>query len=292
MIGNRAPTEIDTDLRNVLFHPRRPFARYWCGNHRRGHHYGLALNKRTRCFDIHVNTEVAFQAKALHRLATLCAHFIIVGTFVDHGCVVISDVGDVGRLVNDRYVALRRHNGGLGSLRAEFSCRNKTILVGTDVVIIIGPIVDAGALIESRFRRQRRPTNVIVALSPGDPGRRPFITRHPNPADSAQARPASVVISRPTEWLLGNPGPAGVGVNPATVSVRTPSARAFCFARLPNVAVIACLQPRAMRFEFGIKSRIARSRSRSRNRTRTSNRFGFGLFARSRRCGGLVLLFR
>ena len=292
MIGNRAPTEIDTDLRDILLHPCRPFARYRCGNHRRGHDHGFALNERPRRFDIHVDIDVPFQTKSLHRLATLRAHLVEVRSFVDDGRVFVSDVGDVGRLIDEGHIAFGREDGGLDSLRAEFSCRNKTILVGTDVVIIIGPIVDAGALIESRFRRQRRPTNVIAALSPGDPGRRPFITRHPNPADSAQARPASVVISRPTEWLLGNPGPAGVGVNPATVSVRTPSARAFCFARLPNVAVIACLQPRAMRFEFGIKSRIARSRSRSRNRTGTSNRFGFGLFARSRRCGGLVLLFR
>ncbi len=166
MIGNSRPTEIDSDLRDVLFHSPRPFARNWCGNHRRSHHHGLALNKRTWCFDIHVNTEVALQAKALHRLAALRAHFVIVGTFVDHGCVVISDVGDVGRLVNDRHVALRRHNRGLDPLRAEFPGRNEAILVGTDIVIVIRPIVDAGALIESRFRGQRRPADVIVALAP------------------------------------------------------------------------------------------------------------------------------
>jgi len=166
VITNGRPTEVDRDLRDVLFHSPRPFARNWCGNHRRGHHHGLALNKWTWCFDVHVNTEVAFQAKPLHRLAALPAHFLIVGTFVDHGCVVIRDVGDVGCLINDGHVALRRHNRGLDPLRAEFSGRNETILVGTDVVIVIRPIMDAGALIESRFRRQRRPADVIVALAP------------------------------------------------------------------------------------------------------------------------------
>jgi len=153
-------------LANCLLHCQWPFACYGRGNHRRSHKNGVAPNKRPWCFDIHVNTEVAFQAKPLHRLAALRTHFLIVGTFVDHGCVVISDVGDVGRLVNDRYVALRRHNRGLDPLRAQFSGRNEAILVGTDVVIVIRPIVDAGALIESRFRGQRRPTDVIVALAP------------------------------------------------------------------------------------------------------------------------------
>lgn len=166
MIANCGPTEIDRNLGDVLFHSPRPFARLRRRKHRSSHDHGLALNQRTWCFDIHVNTEVAFQAKPLHRLAALRTHFFIVGTFVDHGCVVISDVGDVGRLVNDRHVALRRHNRGLDPLRAQFSGRNEAILVGTDVVIVIRPIVDAGALIESRFRGQRRPTDVIVALAP------------------------------------------------------------------------------------------------------------------------------
>ena len=254
MIGNSRPTEIDRNLRDVLFHRPRPFARLRRRNRRRSHDYGFALNKRRWCFHIHVNTEVAFQAKSLHWLAALRAQLVVVRTFVNDGRVIISDVRDVGGLIDDGHVAFRRHNGGFDPLRAEFSGRDKRILVRTDVVIIIGPIVDAGALIESRFRRQRRPADVIVAFAPGNPGRRPLITRNPNPADSAQARPAAVVIRGPAEWLLGDPSPAGVGVNPATVRVRTPTSRAFCFARLPNIAVITCLQPCAMRLELGIKS--------------------------------------
>src|SRR6202022_1156209 len=127
-----------------------------------------------------------------------------------------------------------------------FSGGDKGILVWADVVIVIGPFVDASALIESRFRRQGPPADVIVAFPPGNPRRCPLIARNPNPANSAQARPPSVVIGGPAEWLLGNPGPAGIGVNPATVGIGTPASRAFCFVRLPNVAVITRFQPRAM----------------------------------------------
>lgn len=151
------------------------------------------------------------------------AQLFIVRTFV-HDCrVVVSNVGDIGGLVNDGHVALRRNERGLDPLRAEFSGRNEAILVRTDVVVTIGPIVDAGVLIESGLWRQRRPADIIVALAPGYPGWGPLIARNPNPTNAAQTRPASVVIGCPTEWLFGNPGPARVGVNPATVGVRTPA---------------------------------------------------------------------
>lgn len=254
MIGNGRPTEVDRNLRDILFHNPRPFARLRRRNHRRSHDHGLALNKRPWCLDIHVNTDIALQAKSLHWLATLRAHLVVTWPLVHDSRVVVSDVGDVGGLIDNGHIAFRRNHRGLDPLRTEFSRRDKTILVGADVVIVIRPIVDAGALIESRLRRQRRPADVIVALSPGNPGRRPFITRHPNPADAAQPRPASVVIGGPTKPLFGNPGPAGIGVNPAPVCVRSPVSRSFCFAGLPDVAVITRLKPRAVWIKLGIES--------------------------------------
>jgi len=241
VIANGRPAEIDRNLGNVLFHRPRPFARLRRRNHRRSHDHGFALNKRPWCFDVHVDTGVAFQAESLHRLAALRANFVIIRPLIHDRRIVISDVGDIGGLINDRDVAFRREDSGLGSLGAEFSCRNKTILIRADVVIVIRPIVDTRALIESRFWRQGRPANVIVALSPRHPGRGPLLTWDPDPADSPQPCPTSVMISRPTEWLFRNPSPAGIGVNPAPVRVRTPTLRALCFARLPNIAVISGL---------------------------------------------------
>src|SRR5207249_9496016 len=107
---------------------------------------------------------------------------------------------------------------------AEFIARDKRILIRADVVIAVGPVMDAAASIEMRFGRQWRPAHVILARAPGDPGRRPFIARHPNPADAPQPQPASIPISRPVVGLLGNPGPTGVAVNPATFCVGPPVA--------------------------------------------------------------------
>jgi hypothetical protein len=148
VIADSRPTEIDRNLRDVLFHSPRPFARLRRRYHRRGHDHGFALNKRSWCFEIHVNTGVAFQAKTLHRLAALRAHFVIIRSLIHDRRVVVSNVGDVGGLINDLHIALRRHDRGLDALRAEFSGRNEGILVWTNVVITIGPIMDAGALIE------------------------------------------------------------------------------------------------------------------------------------------------
>src|SRR5205823_13764971 len=112
---------------------------------------------------------------------------------------------------------------------SKFIARHEGVLVGSDVVIIIRPVPDAAATIEARFRRQRRPADVILARSPRDPGRRPFVTRHPNPTDAPQPDPASIVIRGPAEWLVRHPGPARVGINPATISVGAPTASSLAF---------------------------------------------------------------
>jgi hypothetical protein len=107
---------------------------------------------------------------------------------------------------------------------AKFVVRNKGILIGTDVVIAVRPRMDAAAAIEAGFRRQWRPADIILARSPGNPGRRPFIPRHPNPTDPAEPEPAPIVISGPPERLIGDPGPTRVAIDPAALCVRTPVA--------------------------------------------------------------------
>src|SRR5207302_10951748 len=70
--------------------------------------------------------------------------------------------------------------------------------------------------------------------------------------DIAQARPASVVIRRPTERLFRDPSPADVGVNPVAIGVGTPGAR-LRLARLPDVTVIGGLAPIAIPVELGVE---------------------------------------
>ena len=222
--------------------------------HRRGNHDDFSSHHRSRPFSAKVDSGLALDTQSLNWFAAARLRFIIIRTLIDDGRVAVSDVGDVGCLVDDSHVAFARHHGGFDSLRAKFVHWNKRILVGADVVVIVGPVMNAGAPIEARFRRQRRPTDVIVALTPGNPRRRPFVAGHPDPANVAQAGPASVMICGPTKRLVRNPGPTGIGVNPPAVGVGTPVSRRLRFARLPNVTVIAGLAPRAVTIELRVES--------------------------------------
>src|SRR5512139_34065 len=62
-----------------------------------------------------------------------------------------------------------------------------------------GPISRAVLiLIDDLVRWQRRPADIVITATPIDPGRTPFVTRHPEPANPAVVRPAAVVESHPT----------------------------------------------------------------------------------------------
>src|SRR6266513_439739 len=122
--------------------------------------------------------------------------------------------------------------------------------------------MDAALAIEARFRRQRRPADIILARTPRDPGRRPFFSRHPNPADAAQFHPTAVVIGRPPKRFVRDPRPTGIAVNPVAFRVRPPIARALRFARLENVTVVLRFSPFTVGIELLVKHSVGRSRTR------------------------------
>jgi len=221
-------------------------------NQRRGNDNGLTAHNRPRLPYVDVNIDFAFESQALDRLLRLRANFVVARTLVHNRGVVVRDVGDVGRLIDNGHVALGRNERVFEARRAKLFCFDEAILVRTDVVITVRPIVDAGSAIEARFRRQRGPTDVVTTLAPGNPRRRPFIARHPNPADIAQARPTSVVVGCPTERLFRDPSPAGVGVNPVAIGIGTPGTR-LCLARLPDITIIGGLAPIAIPVELGVE---------------------------------------
>ena len=212
----------------------------------------MTAHNRSGLAYVHVNIDFAFESQALDWLLRLRANFIVARTLVHNRGVVVGDVGNVGRLIDDGHVAFGWNDRVLEPRRAKLSCLDEAILVRTNVVITIRPIVNAGAAIETRFRRQRSPTDIVITLAPGNPRWRPFIARHPDPADIAQARPTSVVIRRPTERLFRDPSPADVGVNPVAIGVRTPGAR-LRLARLPDVTVIGGLAPIAIPVELSVE---------------------------------------
>src|SRR6476646_10716818 len=86
-----------------------------------------------------------------------------------------------------------------------------------------------------------RPADIVVAIAPQHPRRRPGIARHPEPAVVLIVAPAAVVIDRPGEGLVGIPVPAVlVGVGPTPDGVGTPIGRDILWqphiakARMPH----------------------------------------------------------
>ena len=107
MIGNCFPAEIDRDCSNGLFHIRRPLARHRCRNHRCRNHDGFASNLWPLRFAGN-DIDVSLKLKSLHRFAALRAHLIITRSLIHDGRIVVGDIGDVGGLINDGDIALRR----------------------------------------------------------------------------------------------------------------------------------------------------------------------------------------
>lgn len=126
----------------------------------------IAADNRPRFTHVDVNVDVALEPQALHRFRTAGADFFVTRPLIDDGRIVIRDVGDVGRLVDDGEVLLGWDNGSLHSRSAKRTRLDETIVLRTDVVVAIGPVVNAGAAVEPRFRRQRSPAYVAVAFAP------------------------------------------------------------------------------------------------------------------------------
>ncbi len=166
LIRDRGPAEIDRRDSDRLFHSWRPFVRDRLSNHRRGDDNRFTAHFRSRRFAGKIDIHISFESIPLDRLATDRAQFIVIRAFIHDGRVAVSNVGDVRGLIDDRHVAFRRKQRLLNPRRAEFAARDETILIRPDVIIVVGPVVNAGALVELRFRRQRRPADIIIALAP------------------------------------------------------------------------------------------------------------------------------
>ena len=98
-------------------------------------------------------------------------------------------------------------------------------------------------LVVERLRRQRSPSEIVVVLTPRYPRRSPVISRHPHPALLGEKNPATIVVNRPAEGLVREPGPALVGIHPATPGVGPPVWIGLQSQRLPDESIIASLKP-------------------------------------------------
>jgi hypothetical protein len=201
---------------------------------------------------------LAAQPISLDRARAAGPQLFVARPLVPDGSVRERDPGDVVRFDHDRQVAFRWNDRAPDMFGPEFVGRDKGILLWTDIVIAVRPILDAAAPIEPRFRRQRSPADIILARPPRDPGRRPFLTRHPDPADAFQANPAPIMVGGPAKRLVGDPGPSRVAVSPAAFGVGPPIAGPLCLAWLPDIPVFVCLPPIAMVLELLVKHSVGR----------------------------------
>ena len=97
----------------------------------------MTAHKRSRFARVDINIEFAFESQALDRLLRLGANFVVARTLVHNRGVVVCDVGDVNRLLDDRHVALRRNDRAFEPRRAKLFCLDEAILVRTNVVITV-----------------------------------------------------------------------------------------------------------------------------------------------------------
>ena len=121
--------------------------------------------------------------------------------------------------------------------------RDKVVVVGRDIVGQVDPGSIVIHLIVKGLRRQGSPSEIVVVLPPRHPRRSPIIPRDPHPSVPREKHPAAIVVDRPPERLVREPGPALVGIHPTTPGVGSPRRVNPQCRRLPDVSVIPCLEP-------------------------------------------------
>ena len=136
-------------------------------NHRRRNFHDVATHDCSRIIHLHIG--LPFEAQTSDWGLGLRSQLLVTRSFVDDDRVVVRDVRDVRRLINDGEVALLRHDHAFDSLFAELPRGHEDILVGSDVVVTIGPIADTASPIKAGFWRQWCPTNIIGSFAPRNP---------------------------------------------------------------------------------------------------------------------------
>src|SRR5262249_41096374 len=112
-------------------------------------------------------------------------------------------------------------------------------------------------------RPQRCPAYVPSAHSPLYPTWRPFYGRNPNPVISRIVDPSTIVIARPTPWLVAHPIPAAIRPFPVTRAIRPPVGRNP--HRVPAPSIAADVYPSAIGSQGRVEIRRTLDVNRRRN---------------------------
>jgi len=145
------------------------------------------------------------------------------------------DVVDNGDIVDDRSVS--------HIIIADIDAGN--MLSGAENPITCRRTIRAECNANVYPRTDRRPAIIPTILAPGDPGRRPIVSRHPYPSIGVVVEPAAIMESGPTPAIVGDPGPSIFRIHPmATGAIR---AETSADSRHPDIAVIRIADPGAER---------------------------------------------
>ena len=93
----------------------------------------------------------ALEPETLNRLGALSAQLVVAGALIYHDRIVVGDISDVDRLIDNGHVVLRRKDHCSADFGAKLLGRNEGVVLGPDIVIAVGPIPDASLTIELCF---------------------------------------------------------------------------------------------------------------------------------------------
>jgi hypothetical protein len=99
------------------------FSYYWCWDL-----HNLVSDHRLGLFRFY-GSYLAFETQPFIRLLASRTQLFVAGTLVHNNRVVVSDIRDVCRLIDDRHVALGRNHRSLHAACAKFICWNETVLI-------------------------------------------------------------------------------------------------------------------------------------------------------------------
>lgn len=101
-------------------------------------------------------------------------------------------------------------------------------------------------------RHQWCPTVITASASPGNPCRRPFGIRYPDPSIEIIVQPSSVVEGCPSPRIVRDPRVPILCINPVTI--RSIRCEAAFYARNPDISISTVVHPSTIRLKFIVKN--------------------------------------
>ena len=173
---------------------------------------------------------------------------------INHGncpVAIVSNIGDVHRIRNDRHIPRTINNQRAKHRRTEVTHSTKVIESRPDVVAGIHPSADPHLWSPFSLRWKRSPAHIILPPPPRNPTGTPLIIWNPAPALTTNRNPSTVVINNSREFFVTYPSPTRVGKRPVPVSIRDPLT--IHLRRSPAETIALHLDPFAIRQKSIVK---------------------------------------